>query len=184
MTSEATWTQPTDECPNPELWHARDSESTEREICELVGAIVVALQPEYVVETGSAYGQTARTIGEALRSNGHGRLVTLEIDPKLVSHTRAVVQGLPVEVLEMSSMEWEPEEQIGFAWFDSLTPLRVQEFHRYSAWMTTRTVVGFHDTGEQHQPLRSQIEDLWRDGAITEPLFLPTPRGCCFARVR
>jgi hypothetical protein len=36
----------------------------------LVAAFVRALQPETVLETGSAFGQTAEAIGRALAANG------------------------------------------------------------------------------------------------------------------
>jgi predicted O-methyltransferase YrrM len=155
--------------------------ATEVEVTELVAAMVRALQPDYVVETGSWTGDTTEAIGHALARNGHGELVSLEIDEEKAALAQARCGGLPVTVLNRSSMAWTPERPVDFAWFDSAPELRPQEFLRYSIAMHDRTVVGFHDTGEHH-PVRGLLAPLERDG-ILAALYLPTPRGACFARV-
>lgn len=179
--TESTFTHARPDCPFPQRWHADDTDSTEHEVTELVAAFIRALQPDFVVETGTCFGQTAKAIGTALQQNGQGRLVTLETDPQRVQIAQKRCDGLPVIVLQMSSLDYEPYELIDFAWFDSLVPLRPQEFRRYLPWMHARTVVGFHDTGPQHQ-VRELLKPLENEGLIS-PLYLPTPRGVCFSRV-
>ena len=177
--SEGDLTAPSSWCPQPERWQAEDDQSAEVEVSELVAAFVRALQPDYVVETGTAHGYTARAVGEALRKNGHGRLVTLEIDPLLVAEARERCAGLPVTVLEQSSMEFVPEEPVGFAWFDSLLHLRIPEFERFRPYMAVGTTVGFHDVAPHFGQFGQAIANhrgLW-------PIFLRTPRGVCFAEV-
>jgi hypothetical protein len=61
--SEARFTPPRPDCPHPEWWTSTDDDSTECEVTALVAAFVVALQPELVIETGTAFGQTAEAIG-------------------------------------------------------------------------------------------------------------------------
>jgi predicted O-methyltransferase YrrM len=180
---ESTWTPPRVECPHPEYWHAPDDDSAEIEVSNLVAAFVLALQPEYVVETGTAWGQTALAIGHALRENQHGLLDTIEPDPERVKHCRELTGDLAgtVYVREMSSMDFTPSGPIDFAWFDSLIHLRVPEFHRYLPYMHSGTVVGFHDCGPQHT-LRPAVEQLAERGYI-RPMYLPTPRGVIFAQV-
>lgn len=180
MNTEARFTPPRPDCPHPQRWHSTDSDSTEIEVSELVAAFVRALQPNLVVETGTAFGQTAELIGRALQANGQGRLVTLEPDPERAEFSRQRCTGLPVEVLQQSSLDYTPDEPIDFAWFDSLFHLRPQELIRFRPWFTPRTVVGFHDTGPQH-PVRCSLEQLVGDGLLTAPLYLPTPRGVAFA---
>lgn len=68
--SEARFTPPRPECPYPEWWTSTDVDSTECEVTALVAAFVVALQPELVIETGTAFGQTAEAIGHAVAANG------------------------------------------------------------------------------------------------------------------
>lgn len=180
---ESRFTRPRPDCPHPEHWHSDDGDSTEHEVSALVAGFVTALQPEYVVETGTAFGQTTAAIGKALEDNGHGRLVSLEPNAQRAQFSRDRCEGLPVEILEVESMKFTPTEKIDFAWFDSLIHLRAAELRRFLPHMSARAVVGFHDTGPHHQT-RNYIQELIREGLITNPLWLPTPRGVCFARVK
>jgi hypothetical protein len=181
---ESRWTPARPDCPYPEYWHSTDSDSTEIEVSELVGAFVRALQPETVVETGTAFGQTAWYIGDALRANGHGRLYTYETDANRVVLSADRVRGLPVTVLHKSSLHANLSDEtppIGFAWFDSLTHLRQQEFRTLRVRMAHDAIVGFHDCGPQH-PVRPDVERLAQEGLL-RPIYLPTPRGVMFAQV-
>lgn len=173
LTPSSAW------CPHPGLWTAEDDQSAECEVSELVGAFVRALQPDYVIETGTAHGFTAKSIGEALKRNGHGHLDTLEIDPRLVDEAAARCAGLPVTVHLCSSLEFVPRAEVGFAWFDSLLNLRIPEFERYRPHMDPGVIVGFHDVGPQFGGFGQVLANhkgLW-------PIFLRTPRGVCFAEV-
>ena len=111
---ESNWTAGRDDCRHPEWWTASDVDSAEFEVTELVAAWVRALQPEYVIETGTAFGQTARAIGKALRKNGHGRLDTIEVNPNRVRQARIVTRGLPVIVNECPSLEFTPAAPIEY----------------------------------------------------------------------
>ena len=181
MQRESRFTGPSAHCQHPEYWTAEDMESTENEVVDLVAAFVRALQPEYVVETGTAFAQSSMAIGAALKRNGHGRLVTLEISEDRVLAARRACEGLPVEVVHRSSLEWLPEEPIGFLWLDSVGSIRAQELLRYLPWLTARTIVGIHDTAPHH-PTRSFLEPLAAAGLI-RPIYLHTPRGVAFAEV-
>lgn len=179
--TERTWTQPRPDCPHPEHWHAPDPDSTEQEVSLLVGAFVRALQPELVVETGTAFGQTAEAIGAALVANEHGHLITYETDPRRAALATDRCAGLPVTVINRSSLDGSLERQIDFAWFDSLLHLRRAEFLRFRQCMTTGAIVGFHDCGPQH-PVRVDVETLAQHGYL-RPIYLRTPRGVMFAEV-
>lgn len=145
---------------------------------ELVAALVRALQPELVVETGTCWGWTAAAIGEALLLNGHGRLVTLEVDADKCAAAAERCEGLPVEVRCQPSLTWEPDETIGFAWFDSLPQLRVEEFRRYVPWMRGQ-ICAFHDTSPNYGTLAADIAAL----PVTA-INLPTPRGVTICEAR
>jgi hypothetical protein len=179
---ESTWTSPRDHCPHPERWHSTDSDSTEAEVTALVAAFVTALQPDYVVETGTNIGHTAYAIGRALQESGRGRLVTCETDPNFVEVARRRCEGLPVEVHHGSSLDWIPDQPIDFAFFDSLVQIRADELLRYLPTMHANTVVGFHDTGPHH-PVMSYLEPLVAQRVLEPLLLLPTPRGVGFARL-
>ena len=179
---EAEFTSPRADCPHPERWHSRDIQSAEVEVTTLVSALVRAMQPDLVVETGTAYGQTARAIGKALQKNGHGELHTMDTNPALARRAERLCARLPVVVTCESSLDFVPPAPVDFAWFDSLIDLRIQEFRRYLPHMHSGTVVGFHDVGPQHPGLAEGIRQLADEGCLV-PLFLPTPRGVCLAQV-
>lgn len=179
IVAESTWTAPRPDCPHPEWWSSTDAQSTELEVSELVAAFVRALQPEYVVETGTCHGQTAHFIGLALLANGHGRLDTIETDQDRASASWSRCAGLPVTVKCMSSLDFTPVEMIGAAWLDSETHLRIPEFELYRSWLLPGAIVGFHDTAEQHGPWGRLVEAL----PGTRPIRLRTPRGVTFVEV-
>lgn len=183
LAEESRFTPATETCPRPERWHSTDVDSTEIEVSELIAAFVRALQPDVVVETGAAWGQTTRLIGQALQRNGHGSLHSLEIDDERADYTIRQCEGLPVVVERVSSLEYTPPAKVGFAFFDSLVPLRVPEFEHYlhHPGYTRGAFVAFHDTADHHG-LWPEIAELEKQGKLL-PIRLPTPRGVVIAEV-
>lgn len=197
MPLESEFTAPHRACPHPEYWHAPDNDSSEVEVSELVGALVRAIQPELVIETGTAYGYTAREIARALTRNGHGRLISLDVDADRIAYaeqlleaavTEHSVERARFEMRRQSSLDYMPSEPIHFAWFDSLYELRAQEFKRYRASDQLRagTIVGFHDWTSglrgHYMDVRKEVEGLAYEGWL-RPIFIPTPRGVVLAEV-
>lgn len=176
---ESSWTKPRDDCPNPQWWHATDGESTEIEVSELLYGFVRALQPSYAVETGSGFGQSTFFIGKALQLNGHGSLDTLEPDENRATITYQRCAGLPVRVLNQSSMEFVPREEIDFAWIDSDFEIRTSEFGWFKDYFRAGSVVGFHDTGRHKGGIWEFIENL----SDVRYIQLPTPRGVTFVEI-
>jgi hypothetical protein len=180
---ESRYTDPRPDCPHPERWHSDDWDSAEHEVSELVAMFVAALRPDYVLETGAAFGQTAYSIGTVLLAAGVGQLHTIEIDPERADITRKRCEGLPVVVEQMSSMSYTPPGGVGFAWFDSMPELRVPEFRRFYPQMAPGALVAFHDTAPHHGV------QIWHDilGLEEEGLLLPirlrTPRGVVVGEV-
>jgi predicted O-methyltransferase YrrM len=145
----------------------------------MVAGVIRGLQPRYVVETGSAWGQTAEAIGKALLRNGHGLLDTIEPDSERAVRTTVRTEGLPVRVHRVSSMDFVPAMTIDFAFFDSLLELRIPEFWRYHRFMRVGTIVAFHDT-RPGRDLRWQLEEL---APVLRIMHMPTPRGITFGEV-
>lgn len=191
MESEARFTQPRPDCPHPERWHSPDADSTELEVSRLVAAFVRALRPDLVIETGSAFGQTAHLIGDVLQSAGVGHLVTFETDMERVAQTAERVKGLPVTVAPVPSLEGiagmiangTPYGDVGFAWLDSLLELRVPELRAIRPLLAPGAVVGIHDAGEpghtKYNDFAAQIATAARDLGFAR-ISLPTPRGVTF----
>lgn len=180
-------------CPHPEYWSSTDDHSTEIEVSEMLAGIVRGLQPDYIIETGSAWGQTSEAIGKALKLNGHGQLISLEVDEERVQYSINRCNGLPVKCLKMSSMDFLPEEEIQFAFFDSLFPLRILEFKRYYPYMRKNSIVAFHDTKPGHGggqfmdttiDLRTSILLELEAAKMIKAIYMPTPRGIMLAEVQ
>lgn len=190
LRQESYFTAAHEAAPHPEHWHSLDADTTENEVALLVAAFVRAIQPEYVVETGTAFGWTTRLIGEALHENGHGRCVSLEIDESRCEIAREHCEDVldVVEIRAQSSLAFQPEEAIDFAFFDSLYELRRYELMRYRAFgaLLPGTIVGFHDWASglrgHYIDVREEIEAL-EDAGIIKAIFVPTPRGVAFAQM-
>lgn len=180
---ESEFTRPRPDCPHPEYWTSPGPSSAEYEVSRLVAAFVRALKPEYVVETGTGFGQTTELIGQALKRNRLGRLVSLETDASRVATSRKRCAGLPVDVRHLPSLEFIPDQDIDFMWIDSEEDLRPDEVLHFAKWASPTCVLAIHDTGP-HKRLRSRIPELVESGVLFSPLHLPTPRGLCICRFR
>lgn len=190
MRPESEFTAPHPFAPHPEWWHAVDAESTEEEVGELVAAFVRALQPELVVETGTHIGRTTVKIARALRQNGHGHLVGLEVDAERALLATCRVQAEApgwATVLRRSSLEFEPEAPIDLLFSDSAYEVRAQEIRRFRRWMTPRSIILIHDWTSgirgHYRDIRADVEALRRDGVL-DPVYVPTPRGLVVAAPR
>lgn len=177
---ESDFTPPRPDCPHPGRWHADTAGATEHEVTELVAALVRALQPDTVIETGVLHGHTTRAIGEALARNGRGHLHALEFDQRYAAEAARALRHLPVTVHQQSSLTYDPPGPIDFAWLDSDLDTRWREIERYWPYLHDRTVIAIHDTGPQH-PVRATLE-RFADKLVL--LDLPTPRGVTIARLR
>lgn len=185
---ESRWTIPTPTCPHPERWHSTDPDSTEVEVTALVWGLVRALQPDLVIETGSAWGQTAQAIGNALALNGQGHLLTFETDPPRIASTADRCKHLPVQVVHTDSIEGlegmirsgEHRGTVGFAWLDSSFEDRLAELRLLRSLLSPGAVVAVHDAGEPGRAKHEEFSDALATVAFTNGLTrlsLPTPRG-------
>lgn len=179
--SEGRWTQSSPFCREPQRWTSQDADSTEWEVSEMIGGLIRGLQPEVVVETGSAWGQTTKVIGRVLMANGHGTCYSLEPDPDRFAYSRwychdEICAG-KVKIIQGESLSFTPPEGfIDFLFSDSLYKLRGPELERFRPWMDEAGFVCVHDTA----PGQGDVVDLQ---TIIEALpgykslRLHTPRG-------
>ncbi len=192
---ESRFTGATDICPRPDYYTSYDGDSTECEVAEMLGGFVRGLQPEYILETGTAFGITTSELAKAIIINQHGHLVSIDNDPERIEFTqvRLEAEGLNhrVTLLEKNSLDWSPplDCEIGFAFFDSLYELRVPEFLHFRPFLKKGTIVAFHDTAPEHgshriesgRDLRTEIEVVL--GAQLRLTHFPTPRGLTVGEV-
>lgn len=179
--NETDFTPPTGNCHHPEHFHTYDAQGTEVEVIDMVFGLIRGCQPDIVLETGTSRGFLARRINDALVENGHGELHTYEPDPPTVEEAQERLSACHTVHLhaEPSMVPWE-YGQIDFAWFDSLLELRWPEFDYYHQFMSSTTLVGFHDTDWRFGAWAEQVR---RDPRIAV-IDMPTPRGCIIGRVR
>lgn len=191
MELESRFTPPRPDCPHPERWHSPDSDSTEIEVSRLVAAFVEALRPDLVIETGSAFGQTAHLIGQVLATAGVGNLITFEVDTERAVATALRVAGLPVQVAVEPSIDGienlvglkHHNGSVGFAWLDSLFELRVPELRAISPLLSPGAIVGIHDCGEpgstKYNLFAGEVAAAAQEMGFNR-ISLPTPRGVTF----
>jgi predicted O-methyltransferase YrrM len=193
MEAESRFTQPRPDCPHPERWHSPDSDSTEIEVSRLVAAFVEALRPDLVIETGTAFGQTAELIGDALGAVANTWLITFETDAQRAEHARQRCIATRVDVREEPSLvgiqsliDGGMAGKVGFAWLDSLFELRIPELRLIRPLLSAGAIVGIHDCGE---PGATKYNDFSRKVALEahrlgfKRLSLPTPRGVTFLQM-
>ena len=128
-----------------------------------LAALVKALCPRYVIETGCYHGTTSAAIGEALDV---GTLDTMDIDFHSVELASAYTQSLPVTVHHCSSLDFAPTQPIDLAFLDSDPYIRFQEAEYFRPFLAPDAILAIHDSRDM------QWTDLdWRW------VNLPTPRG-------
>lgn len=182
--TEARWGE-NDFVHNNVHWHCQDGDSTEIEVSRLIAALVTATQPELVIETGAAWGQTTFMIAEALYLNGHGHLVSLEIDAQRLAYSRwycheMICTGV-MDIVDCSSTEYDPGQRVDFLFSDSDCDLRVPELTHYYKWMDEKSLAVFHDTAPYH--CRSLQDKLEAVGDQFRNIRLHTPRGVTIMEV-
>lgn len=185
--TEDRFTPANDFCRHPEYYHSPDSEATELEVSEFIGALVRLVQPELVVETGTYHGNTAQEICEELVWNNHGRLVTIEKDDAAFGIAAIFLNYYNsldiVELIHGNSLDYIPTENIDLAFFDSWQEGRHLEFMHFYTLGVLRAgaTVVFHDTAPHHQ-VHTYVEQLEADGYI-KTLTFHTPRGITIGQV-
>jgi predicted O-methyltransferase YrrM len=178
---EEMWARP--ECPDVARWTAPDGVATETEVSALLAALVRALKPDLVIETGAYLGHTTEAIGRALQTEGRGQLVTFEIAGDRAAHVAVKCVGLPVIVMPQDSRTWRPATKtLDLLFVDSEYAARVEEVRWFHGSASPRCVVVAHDTvmGDY----RKALEELVAENIVTPWVFLPTPRGLAIARYR
>lgn len=116
----------------------------------LLTALVRALCPRYVIETGCYHGATAWSIGSALDI---GHLDTMDIDDYSVGLARQACVGLPVTVHHCDSLDFMPDRPIDFLFLDSgVGDQRVKELDHFAPYLAPEGIVVMHDSRDLPWP--------------------------------
>lgn len=172
-------------CRNPELWSCWTGQGVEVEVANLLVALVNALKPDVVVETGTHVGVATAALAAGCRANGFGHVWTLEPEEAhvIVAKEVALRSGVSDYVsfvigddAEAMVAEHELSGRIGFALVDCGEPMvrRANVAAMLEGHMADHGVIAVHDTSEWW--------DKWGDGLRgalngAGTLHLPTPRG-------
>lgn len=181
------YTESSPECPEPRLWSMFDPMTAEKEVLDLLYAIVRALKPRLVVETGTFSGISSTYIARALRENGRGRLITCEMDP--VVHENACerfrAEGLSstIDCRLGSSLDLQIDDEIDLLYCDSDLKVRGAEVRRFIGNVNPFGLILMHDAGSRFHFVRQAALEMEAEGLISVVL-LSTPRGLVIAQKR
>jgi predicted O-methyltransferase YrrM len=177
----------TPECPHPERWHMYDSMTAEAEVLEFLRTLITSVKPELVVETGSFLGVSTLWIAEGMRTNGFGKIISCEYDPKVFAAAKEKISASPlapfIELRNESSLEMTVDGTIDIFFSDSDTPIRDAEVRRFLPQIRSTGLILIHDASSHLKTVRDAAFKLEADGLLS-CVFLPTPRGLVIAQKR
>jgi predicted O-methyltransferase YrrM len=186
-TLQPEYTAPSFECPEPRLWSMFEAMTAEKEVLDLLYALVRAAKPRIVVETGTFSGISSTYIARALIDNGRGRLITCEMDPEAhkVAAARFEQQGLSshIDLRLSSSFDLELPETIDLLYCDSDVNVREEEVRRFIDRVNPFGLILMHDAGSNFQVVRHGALRLEQEGLLSVVL-VSTPRGLVVAQKR
>lgn len=181
------YTLATPECPNPHLWHMADSQSTELEVLDFLKTLVTTVKPRLIVETGTFLGYGAIALAQGLKSNGFGRVITIEQDPLIYAKARERIKAAGfvdlVESRNESSTETAIDGRIDLLFSDSAIVVREQEIRRLLPQISPQGLIAIHDANPHFKIVRDLVRRMEQEGLISV-VMLPTPRGLAIAQKR
>ena len=137
------------------LFHTFNGGGTEIESLNLLRSFIRLFKPSLVLETGTWNADGTVALGTALKENGFGKLISLEIDCQKAEKAKEKIQRLGlseyVEVINQSSLDFienldTTKYKFDFAFFDSLPSLRPIEFKKFYGRGVLTDLIAFHDT--------------------------------------
>lgn len=181
------YTEPSSECPQPRLWSMYDPMTAEKEVLELLYAVVRAAKPRLALETGTFSGISSIYMARAMQENGRGRLITCEFDPVVHENARARFQrdGLSsiVDCRLGSSLELDVNDEIDLLYCDSAVEIRGAEVRRFLRNVNPFGLILMHDAGSRFKVVREAALQMEAEGLISVVL-ISTPRGLVLAQKR
>ena len=143
------------------LFQTFEGAGTEIETLWLLWALVRMTKPQFVLETGTLHGIGTIALASALKENGRGKVVSLEIDREIAMETCGALKSTDrlesadltefFEIVNQDSLTFiegldTKQIRFDFAFFDSKTNVRLVEFKRLYEKGGLTNLVAFHDT--------------------------------------
>lgn len=185
MITKPEISHPTPCCLEPSRWKCYDGDATEVEVLQFIQALVAALKPKTLIETGCYTGWGTDHIVTAISDYGDGHLWTTDIGHdmaiktaermKAFSHLVTVTTGSGIDLIN------QLPGPIDFAFLDSgPDEIRCHELRALHPKLAASGVVVIHDSGLQHG-LRPHLIKTLRELGM-QFIMLDTPRGVTIAR--
>lgn len=179
-----------DDFPNVDHWaHAWTSPSEEWSLTMSIPAevgwclygLVRAIKPVFCIETGTHKGLSALFIGAALRDNGYGRLVTIDINDYEQSQ-RIKSRGLDekwVKCVITRSVDYNPPESIDFLFLDAEHGYKavMEELLHFRPYLSGGSVIAIDDTRLLPDERQAAIDFISSSSNSTNGFQLLTSRG-------
>lgn len=158
-------------------WTKQTEFGAELETSELLAAIVRMVKPKVCFESGTAWGDTAEKIGQALKANGAGVLYSCDTDDEKVAHSRKRLERLPVEVIQTPGIEFIQSWNDGFdfAFIDSWwCPVRTEELLAIGHKMKPGAFLALHDACQNYGPCFDDFQSAfgWQNMIFMAPYGL------------
>jgi len=164
-----------------------DSMAAEKEVLDLLYALVRALKPKLAVETGTFSGLSSTYIARAMKENGRGRLITCEMDLLVCESARKRFRDEHLDSIIdcrlCSSFDLVVDEPIDFFYSDSDVNIREQEVRNFLAKLNPFGLILMHDASSHFRVVREGALKLEQEGLISV-VFVSTPRGLVIAQKR
>lgn len=141
---------------------------------QVLYALVRALRPQRVLEIGTYYGCSATHILQALRDNGSGTLVCIDLNDGVGSLIPPTLRS-HLAIVQADMFQWLPnltqDEGFDFIWEDSAHTVETTEFAWRSAYrlLPPGGMILSHDA--EHFRLTEQV----KEGIARAGLFSATP---------
>lgn len=177
---------PTEACPQPELWSCIDDQATELEVLDLLTALVVALKPKRIIETGCYDGYGTAALWHGCQRNRFGQIWTCDRDLNRTKATyerlrQSGVKGVSIVCCSGIHMIRNVDAPIDFAFLDSgADEVRCDELKELLPKLSVSGVVVIHDVGIQHGLRPHFLKTV--DELRLEYITLDTPRGVALVR--
>ena len=169
MPAESHHVSPTEDCPRPDLWGARDAAASEDEVGDFLYGLVRVLKPGVVVETGCYLGDTTLKINKALAENEYGVLYACDIQEKYVNFVRERLgQALRVIVTRQEGISLVKSLPVVHLAFIDSGGDRLEEAKALN--LSRHGILVLHDS--RHE----SVKDFGKQLGMVE-VFIPTPRG-------
>jgi len=164
-----------DHCPEEQahLFHTFGGGGTEIETLWLLWALLRITKPQLVLETGTFHGVGTFALASALKENGRGKLLSLEMDKDKALEAYNTLKGTDLtgffEIINQDSLEFieqldTQKLKFDFTFFDSKNNIRPAEFKMLYEKGGLTNFVAFHDTSRLREKtfiIESEPQDVY-----------------------